>query len=85
MLFLKTGSVTARPPVEGFILQETSTSIGESSEIDSKYFGSGNLSNRNDLRNFKFIADATWDLQALPTITTELPHQLSVGSEVEGS
>ena len=77
----KDGPVTARPPVEGFILQETSTSIGESSEIP-KYFGTGNLSNRNDLRNFKFIANAEWSASTV-TITTELPHQLSVGSEVQ--
>jgi len=68
----KDGSVTARPPVEGFILQETSTSIGSTSEIP-KYFGTGNLSNRNDLRNFKFIANAEWSAN-VATITTELPH-----------
>ena len=77
----KDGSVTARPPVEGFILQETSTSIGSTSEIP-KYFGTGNLSNRNDLRNFKFIANAEWSAN-VATITTELPHNLSVGSEVQ--
>ena len=77
----KDGPVTARPPVEGFILQETSTSIGSTSEIP-KYFGTGNLSNRNDLRNFKFIANAEWSAD-VATITTELPHQLSVGSQVQ--
>ena len=77
----KDGSVTARPPVEGFILQETSTSIGSTSEIP-KYFGAGNLSNRNDLRNFKFIANAEWSA-SVATITTELPHNLSVGSQVQ--
>ena len=77
----KDGSVTARPPVEGFILQETSTSIGSTSEIP-KYFGAGNLSNRNDLRNFKFIANAEWSAN-VATITTELPHNLSVGSQVQ--
>ena len=77
----KDGSATARPPVEGFILQETSTSIGSTSEIP-KYFGAGNLANRNDLRNFKLIANAEWSSD-VATITTELPHQLSVGSEVQ--
>ena len=77
----KDGPVTARPPVEGFILQETSTSIGSTSEIP-KYFGTGNLSNRNDLRNFKFIANADWAAD-VATITTELPHDLSVGSEIQ--
>jgi hypothetical protein len=77
----KDGKFTARPPVEGYILQETSTSIGSTVEIP-KYFGSGDLNNRNDLRNFKFIADATWTANTA-TITTELPHNLSVGSGVQ--
>ena len=73
--------IAARPPVEGFILQETSTSIGSDTEI-SRYFGSGSLSNRNELRNFKFIANAEWSANTA-TFTTELPHQLSVGSQVQ--
>jgi hypothetical protein len=77
----KDGVVTSRPPVEGYILQETSTSIGTDTEI-LKYFGSGNLSNTNDLRNFKLISNATWSSD-VATITTELPHNLSVGSEVQ--
>ena len=76
----KDGSVTARPPVEGYILQETSTTTGTDSQI-SKYFGSGNLNNKNDLRNFRFIANASWSSN-VATITTELPHDLVVGSEV---
>ena len=78
----KDGSVTARPPVEGFILQETATTIGASNDEITKYFGSTNLSNRNELRNFKFIANAEWSAN-VATITTELPHNLSVGSEVQ--
>ena len=77
----KDSDATARPPVEGFILQETSTSIGSDTEI-SRYFGSGSLSNRNELRNFKFIANAEWSANTA-TFTTELPHNLSVGSEVQ--
>ena len=73
--------VVARPPVEGFILQETSTTIGSDTEI-SKYFGAGNLSNRNELRNFKFVANAEWDSN-VATFTAELPHDLSVGSQVQ--
>ena len=75
----KDGPVTARPPVEGFILEQYF--YWRISEIP-KYFGTGNLSNRNDLRNFQFIANAEWSASTV-TITTELPHQLSVGSEVQ--
>ncbi len=73
---------TARPPVEGYILQETSTSIGAKDLEIQTYFGTGNLSNKNEQRNFKFIADASW-VGNTATITTELPHDLSVGSQVE--
>jgi hypothetical protein len=73
---------TARPPVEGYILQETSTSIGSTDGEIQTYFGTGNLANKNEQRNFKFIADASWAANTA-TITTELPHDLSVGSQVE--
>ena len=73
---------TARPPVEGFIVQESNTSIGSTDGEIQKYFGSGNLENSNELRNYRFIADATWAANTA-TITTELPHNLSVGSNVE--
>ena len=71
---------TARPPVEGFIVQESSSTIGTNSEI-SAYFGSGSLSNKNDQRNLRFIANAEWSAN-VAEITTELPHNLSVGSIV---
>ena len=73
---------TARPPVEGYILQETGTSIGGDDAEIQTYFGTGNLANKNEQRNFKFVADASW-VANTATITTELPHNLSVGSQVE--
>ena len=80
----KDGAFTARPPVEGFIVQESNTSIGSTDSEVQKYFGSGNLSNVNDLRNFRFVSGATWDSgTSSATIQTELPHNLSVGSRVE--
>jgi hypothetical protein len=73
---------TARPPVDGFIIQESNTSIGSTSAEIQTYFGSGSLSNVNQQRNFRIIADATWD-GATVNVTTELPHDLSIGSQVE--
>ena len=73
---------TARPPSDGFILQESNTTIGDTNSEIQTYFGSGSISNVNEQRNFKFIANATW-ISNIATITTELPHNLSVGSEVE--
>ena len=73
---------TARPPSDGFILQESNTGIGATDGEIQTYFGSGSLSNENEQRNFRFIADASWD-GTNATIITELPHDLSIGSEVE--
>ena len=80
-LIPKSGS-TARPPSDGFIIQESNTSIGATTAEIETYFGSGSLSNQNEQRNFRFIADASWD-GTNATITTELPHDLTLGSEVE--
>ena len=80
-LIPKSGS-TARPPSDGFILQESNTAIGATTGEIETYFGSGSLSNQNEQRNFRFIADASWD-GTNATITTELPHDLTLGSEVE--
>ena len=80
-LIPKSGS-TARPPSDGFIIQESNTSIGATTAEIETYFGSGSLSNQNEQRNFRFIADASWD-GTNATITTELPHDLTIGSEVE--
>ena len=74
--------VNARPPSDGFILQESNTSIGSTNAEVQTYFGSGSLSNVNQQRNFRIIADATWS-GATANIATELPHDLSAGSQVE--
>jgi hypothetical protein len=77
-----TGSVIARPPVDAFILQESNTSIGSTDGEIQTYFGSGTLSSVNQQRNFRFVANAEWSASTAK-ITTELPHNLSVGSQVE--
>ena len=76
-------SGVARPPSDGFILQESNASIGSTDGEIQTYFGSGSLSNVNEQRNFRFIANATWDGSSTVNVTTELPHNLIVGSEVE--
>ena len=77
------GGSIARPPTEGFILQESNTGIGTATtgEIET-YFGSGSISNINQQRNFRFISNATWSSN-VASIETELPHNLKVGSEVQ--
>jgi hypothetical protein len=71
----------ARPPSDGFVIQESNTTIGATSGEIQTYFGAGSISNVNQQRNFRFVADAQWQA-GIAYITTELPHNLSVGSEV---
>lgn len=80
--------ITARPPSEGFIIQESNTTTGSTSEEVTKYFRSSDnvatLQNVGELRNFKFISSATWSsLTKIATVKCEVAHNLTVGSEVE--
>ena len=77
-----TGSIVARPPSDGFVIQESNTSIGSTAAEIQTYFGSGSLNNISEQRNFRFVANAYWD-GSQAKVTTELPHRLQVGSEVE--
>ena len=75
---------TARPPSDGYIVQESGDTTGATNAEIQTYFGSGSLTNVNQQRNFRFIAGATHsNVTKVATIQTELPHNLSVGSEVE--
>lgn len=76
----------ARPPLDGFILQESSSGIGTGTAEIGKYLSLGDttedLVNSNDLRNFRFISNCTYD-GTTATIISELPHNLVVGNEVK--
>ena len=76
------GTTVAKPPSIGAVIQESSTSIGSTAIEVGKYFGSGTLTNSNQLRNFKIISDVSWDTE-LAHFTTEVPHKLNVGSQVQ--
>ena len=76
------GGAVARPPTDGFILQESNTSIGSTNAEVQTYFGSGSLNHENEQRNFRFIAHANWS-SSVANVLTELPHDLSVDSRVE--
>ena len=76
------GGAIARPPTDGFILQESNTSIGSTNAEVQTYFGSGSLNHENEQRNFRFIAHAHWS-SSIANVLTELPHDLSVNSRVE--
>ena len=78
------GITSARPPVDGYILQDSSTVIGKTDAEVATYFSPTTVSinNVNEQRNFRFIAGANWSSN-VANIITELPHNLKIGSEVE--
>ena len=76
------GGRIARPPVEGFVIQESNTSIGSTDSEISAIYGSGSISNINQIRNPRIIASANWSGDQA-TIVTEKPHDLVVGTKVE--
>ena len=79
----KNSSTLAKPPTDGFVLQESNNIIGTgTTEIIQLYNPSGEISNSTLLRNPKFIANASY-FSGTVTINTELPHNLKVGEEVE--
>ena len=72
-----------RPPSEGFILQESNSTIGITTAEVQTYFGSGSITEQQQ-RNFRLLADASWDSSSnTATIHTEIPHNLDVGNEVQ--
>jgi hypothetical protein len=82
----KDSVVVSRPPQEGFVLQESNNTIGDTTEEILKYNSVDTVSlvNSSELRNYKFISGAIWDsVTGVTTITTETPNELSVGSLVE--
>jgi len=77
-------TTVARPPSEGFVIQESNSTIGATdTEVASQFNPTTNtLTTPLQLRNQKLIAGAVWS-GVTATYTSELPHNLSVGSYVE--
>ena len=79
----KDSPINARPPIDGYILQESNNILGfQSTEISQLYNDSGAITNSTQLRNPRFIANAI-SSSGIATITTEIPHNLKVGDQVE--
>lgn len=80
---IPSSAAVARPPLDGYIIQESNNTIGSSdSEVASLFNPSTNtLSSPTQLRNQKLIANATWS-SGTATFTSELYHNLSVGSYI---
>jgi len=77
------GITSARPPLGGFTLQESSTVSGANNTEVSYYYnpGSAIMSNDTQMRNFSFIANTDYRA-GIAYYTTEEPHNLSIGSTV---
>ena len=80
----KESPINARPPLDGYIIQESNNTIGTGTTEIVKYFSptTATLSNSSELRNPRFIANANWS-GGTANIITELPHDLTIGSQVE--
>lgn len=81
----KESLVKARPPLDGFIIQDTTTNPQDNTEIEYQYSPDNTtktLDNTSQLKNFRFISGASWS-SSIATIQTEIPHYLSVGCKVQ--
>ena len=78
------GITSARPPIDGYILQDSSTTSGGTDTEVATYYSptTVTLGNANEQRNFRFIANASWSSN-VANILTELPHDLKIGSKIE--
>ncbi len=71
------GITTARPPIEGYVIQESSDTSGQTdAEITTT-----SLTNIDDQRNFHFLSEASW-VNNVATVISEEPHNLDVGAVV---
>ena len=68
MLFQKEILYAARPPSEGFILQESNTATGATTAEIEKYFGTGSIGNER-FRNLSFISDAVGIVQQIQQLS----------------
>ena len=76
--------IQARPPLDGYIIQESSTSNAITPTDITNYFSESqvNFTSSTEIRNPRYISNAVWGSNSA-TITTELPHDLMVGAEVQ--
>lgn len=78
-----TTNTSARPPIDGYVIQESNNSNLNSNEL-SKYFSDSitTLITEDELRNPHYISDVKWS-SGVATIYTETSHNLSVGSKIQ--
>ena len=78
------GISSARPPLNSYVIQESNDVTGASNDEVALQFnpGSVTMSNETEMRNFSFIRKSEWS-GGTAYYTTELPHQLTIGSRVK--
>ncbi len=74
----------ARPPLDGYIIQESNSAIGQTNTEIAAQFNptTTTLNSTSQLRNQKLISGASWDSN-VATFICEVPHNLTVGSEIQ--
>lgn len=76
-------AIASRPPLEGYIIQESNSSKLGTADIAKYYPGNSvTLITSDELRNPHYISDVKWSSN-YATVYTETPHKLTVGSEIE--
>jgi hypothetical protein len=80
----KDSTIKGRPPLDGYVVQEsTSNNLPSLSELSAQFnIDSSTISNSDSIKNPRIISNASYSGETA-TITTELPHNLSIGSQVE--
>tara|TARA_B100001109_G_scaffold79132_1_gene64776 strand:+ start:151 stop:6066 length:5916 start_codon:yes stop_codon:yes gene_type:complete len=78
------GISSARPPIDGYVIQESSTVTGATDAEVATFFSptTVTLGNKNEARNFSFLAHVHW-VGNTAYYLSELPHGLKEGSQVE--
>ena len=81
----KNTATKARPPLDGYVVQDSTSVPDSDAEVEYQYSPSnvGNtLTSSTQLRYTRFISNASWNA-GTATIQTELDHNLTVGSQIE--
>jgi hypothetical protein len=79
----KDSLVKGRPPLDGYIIQESSSNIGSDFELSSQFdFDVNTITRTDNFKNIRVIADAKYS-GGVVTITSEVSHNLSIGSKVD--
>ena len=78
------GITSARPPRDSYMVVESNDVTGKSDTEVALQFSptSVTMTNNTEMRNFSFIREATYD-SGTAKYVSELPHGLSVGSQVK--